>query len=305
MTTDPVGGSSPIDQLPPYVTPEGKAKQLALTPVSVRAEAAMCSWALAAAGAGCAVSLIVHPVAKPRGAIELLVATAVLSLAVGVPLAVAVDRSNGPSPSRAISHLSFPIAASRAEVLCLIPFALGMLLGRFLPAVAAVAGGGLLGSALVCALVWSLHQRRECRTGWWVLRCGTGRRRSYLRTYLGDGLVIAELGWRLGLPAPAGEVEVASLPPFVQWAFLQAAGRHEEALAFASAAYQPSDPTWAGWAALSALALGRSDEAERWIQRSVDDGYRGTVSRRVAGALAPLHDTDAWRALRRQTRLTA
>jgi hypothetical protein len=50
---------------------------------------------------------------------------------------------------------------------------------------------------------------------------------------------------------------------------------------------------------LSALALGRVDVAERWLERLVESGHRDRLDPAMVRALAPLHHTDAWKALTR------
>jgi hypothetical protein len=162
----------------------------------------------------------------------------------------------------------------------------------------------IVGAAVAWAC-WSARsalrlRRWERASGWWVLSLALpwGRRRR-VRTYTGDGFIGFD---RYTLPAPVADLDLSRLDPDTRWMILHWTGQEERALALARATYTPADPTWSGWAALSALALGRIDEAEQWVQRAVDDGYRGRVSRDVARALRPLHHTDAWKALKRLTR---
>jgi hypothetical protein len=244
-----------------------------------------------------------------------------LSLAVGLASAIGVGlggralrRSRrarrGPLPSVACS-IGWPgsrpliprVRALLNGTAILVVLTFDTVLPRLAGPEAALVSAGLWGGAgLVAAIALVQLCRDEDRSGWWLLhrhRHDRGPRR--VRTYAGDGLVVPELGWRITLAAPLADGDASGFPRLVQWGALMAIGRHEAALALAARTYTADDATWAGWAALSALALGRVDDAEGWVQRAVDDGYRGAVDRRVARALTPLHGTAAWRALRRQT----
>jgi hypothetical protein len=164
-----------------------------------------------------------------------------------------------------------------------------------------------VGSYLVAVMtVLSRRLRRtrafERRTGWWKLAAGSRGRSRLLRTYPGDGLVIASYGWPVTLSAPLAELDLASPDIGPRWGVLMALGRHEDALVMASEAYGPDRRMSGIEAALSALALGRADDAERWIGRLADDGYRERLNPAFAAALASLHPTPAWQALVRQSR---
>jgi hypothetical protein len=170
------------------------------------------------------------------------------------------------------------------------------------PVFSVVVASGFLVAIAVIAIHLVRLEREERRTGRLRMLSRRGRRWRPSLSYGGDGLVIPGPGWRVTLAAPLAQLDIAALDPDSRWCVLSAQGRHEAALAAITKGYTSAEPSRALGAALSLLWLDRLDEAEGWLQRAVDHGYREKSLVLWADAFAPLHLTDAWKALRRQTR---
>jgi hypothetical protein len=312
---DPSAASAPrpIDDLPVYVPIEPAPTRPVVKRVTARRTMLAGAVVLAAAGCiGVVVGVLFAPPARAtvgaRQIIEFawLPVLLVLATLLGQRAWEPTDRvCRGPmSWSRAERGLVRPLLGSPLNGLLLVTtVGVGLAAGMTAPAgivplVLGVSSGLAASSGLQ---LWRLV-RAERATGWWSLQLRMRRGLNLdMQTYAGDGLVLDELDVILTLPAPLAELDLGAMDPHSRWHILQALHRYADALAVAEAAYEVSDPTFAGWAGLSALALGRPDDAERWIQRSVDDGYRGGIDPAVRRAFAPLHGTPAWQALLRQT----
>jgi hypothetical protein len=144
-------------------------------------------------------------------------------------------------------------------------------------------------------------RRVERTTGDWVVAGLLGGRWRLYTSHAADGLVVAGTPWRVTLPAPLAECDLAAFDPFRRWAVLMTTDRVDEA-ALEVSRFAAAEPAWAAWAAVSLVAQGRLDEAENCVQRAVDDGYRGAIDPAVVKVLRPLHDTAAWWELLKQTR---
>jgi hypothetical protein len=285
-----------IEGLPPYVRPEEPAPPHRIMAQRQRAVVALTG--LLALDGGVLVGVLAQPPPRPLDAFVVFAAGTVLVAGLGLAQYLA-GRQPALGSLPAVGHVWWGSRRVFTEV-ALAAAVLGV--GVAVAVLSATAGvlvaAVVTGSASTVGLHLVREVREERRTGWRRVLMTWGRRGERpLRTWAGDDLHLAELRAEVTLPAPLAEVGTLGLHPFTRWAMLQAGGRGEEALALAARAFSPEDPTWGGWAALSALALERPDEAERWIRRSADVGYAGGISPIVARALRPLHGTDAWRDL--------
>jgi hypothetical protein len=170
------------------------------------------------------------------------------------------------------------------------------LLTRFVPAAGLVLG--IAGGGCIPLFVWrGLRARRyERHTGWRPVAV-RGERPRRFRSYAGDDLLIPGLWWRVTLAAPLAEIDVDRLPPVPRWGVLLATGHPDEALVAARQAHA-EDPRHALLVVIAALAAGRRAEAEQWLRRLAALETPPPIDERAERMLAPLHGTDAWRALR-------
>jgi hypothetical protein len=321
--TGPARPWVPTGQLPAYAEPAGADAPPAPEPPAVRerdADLGIVPAALGALSAG-VTALSGVPVGD-RPSLALLAFAAVAAMVVVLVMMLWISgRRRRPVAERPGLMVLWPTSSGgwfasvvrqpRALALILLPTLVAAVLSGLIARLAPEPGAilvGVMAAGLVAGVARPLALgRRERRTGWVSMRQRDGRGWVDRATYVGDGLVVPLLDQRLGLPRPLAELErsgleQAGLGPADRWHLYSALGRHAEALALAGAAYRPSVSAsmWAGYAAVSALALDRPAEAERWIRRPVDDGYRGRIAPQFVRALVPLHHTEAWKALRRQ-----